>query len=78
VLIVTGEPERNVFLSARNLPETKVLPAAYLNVVDVLSHRALIMTVDAVRKAEFLWGGERAVRRRIPPPAEQIPVKGGS
>jgi len=73
-LIVTEEPERNVFLGTRNLPETKVLPAAYLNVVDMLSHRTLIMTVAAVRKAESLWGGERALRRRAPAAAEQARV----
>ena len=77
-LIVIAEPERNVLLGARNLPETKVLPAAYLNVVDMLSHRALIMTVDAVRKAEALWGGERALRRRTPPAGEQVSVGEGS
>jgi large subunit ribosomal protein L4 len=77
-LIVTGEPERNVFLGARNLPETKVMPAAYLNVVDILSHRALIMTVAAVRKAEALWGGEQALRRRTAPAGEQLPVGEGS
>lgn len=77
-LIVTGEPERNVFLGARNLPETKVMPAAYLNVVDILSHRALIMTVAAVRKAEALWGGEQALRRRSAPAGEQLPVGEGS
>jgi large subunit ribosomal protein L4 len=78
VLIVTVEPERNVLLGARNLTEAKVLPAAYLNVVDMLSHRALIMTVDAVRKAESLWGGERALRRRAPLAGEQISVGEGS
>jgi large subunit ribosomal protein L4 len=77
-LIVTGEPDRNVLLGARNLPETKVLSAAYLNVVDLLSHRALIMTVDAVRKAEALWGGERALRRRSQPTGEQVAVGEGS
>jgi large subunit ribosomal protein L4 len=77
-LIVIAEPERNVSLGARNLPETKVLPAAYLNVVDMLSYRALIMTVDAVRKAEALWGGERALRRRVPPAGEQVSVGEGS
>lgn len=73
-LIATGEPERNVLLGARNLPETKVLPAAYLNVVDMLSHRALVLTVDAVRKAELLWGGERTLRRRPQPAGEQVSV----
>ncbi len=65
-LIVTGEPNRPLLLSARNLPGTKTLPAAYLNVVDLLSHRGVIMTVDAVRRAEALWGGERAGKRIAP------------
>jgi large subunit ribosomal protein L4 len=73
-LIVIGEPDRTVFLGARNLPETKVMPAAYLNVVDLLSFRALIMTVDAVHRAEALWGGERALRRRTRPAGEQVSV----
>jgi large subunit ribosomal protein L4 len=76
-LIVIAEPERNVLLGARNLPETKVLAAAYLNVVDMLSHRALILTVDAVRRAEALWGGERALRRRGPPAGEQARLPDG-
>jgi large subunit ribosomal protein L4 len=67
-LLVTGEPNRNLLLSARNLPGAKALPADYLNVADLLSHRGLVMTVDAVRRAEALWGGERATRRIAPIP----------
>jgi large subunit ribosomal protein L4 len=70
-LVVTGEPDRTLLL-ARNVPGAKVLPAAYLNVVDLLSHRGIIMTVDAVRKAEALWGGERATRRIAPLPAGAV------
>ncbi len=55
-LIVTNEPETNVVRSARNLQGIKTLPAALLNVADLLSHRVLIMTVPAVRRAEQLWG----------------------
>jgi large subunit ribosomal protein L4 len=66
-LVVTGEPDRTVFLSVRNLEKKKCLPAAYLNVVDMLHHRYLVMTEAAVRKAEELWGEardrERALRR---------------
>ena len=66
-LVVTGEPDRTVFLSVRNLQRKKCLPAAYLNVVDLLHHRYLVMTEAAVRKAEELWGEardrERALRR---------------
>jgi large subunit ribosomal protein L4 len=55
-LVVTGEPDRSVLVSARNLQKTKVLPAAYLNVVDLLTHRDLLLTEEAVRRVEGLWG----------------------
>ncbi len=57
-LIVTSEPDENMTKSARNLPEIKTIRASLLNVVDILSHKKLLMTVDAVRKAEQLWGEE--------------------
>jgi large subunit ribosomal protein L4 len=60
-LIVTGISEQNVFKSARNIPGIKTLPASVLNVVDLLSYSSLVMTEDAVRKAEQLWG-ERLVQ----------------
>lgn len=68
VLLVTGTPDRNLLLSARNLPGTKTVSADYLNVVDLLSHRGIVMTVEAVRRAEALWGGERATKRLAPIP----------
>ncbi len=55
-LIVTAAPEVNVVKSARNIPGVKTLPANILNVVDLLSHNALVMTEDAVHKAESIWG----------------------
>jgi large subunit ribosomal protein L4 len=55
-LIITAAPEVNVIKSARNIPGIKTLPANILNVVDLLSHDALVMTEDAVRKTEQIWG----------------------
>lgn len=55
-LVVTGEGNVNLVKSARNLPGVKTLPANLLNVVDIISHNTLLMDVDAVRKAEQLWG----------------------
>ncbi len=55
-LIATSELEENVVKSARNLPGINTIPASLLNVVDILSHKVLLMTVAAVRKAEELWG----------------------
>jgi large subunit ribosomal protein L4 len=62
-LIVTGQPDRTIVASARNLAKMKVLPAAYLNVADVLNHRHLLMTEAAVKVAEGLWGDKRADAR---------------
>jgi len=55
-LIVTAEPEENVIKSVRNLAGIKTLPANLLNVVDILSHKRLLMTVAAMRIVERLWG----------------------
>jgi large subunit ribosomal protein L4 len=55
-LIVTGKSEQIVVKSARNLPGIKTLPADILNVVDLLSYNSLVMTEDAIRKVEQLWG----------------------
>jgi large subunit ribosomal protein L4 len=61
VIIATAETEANVLKSARNLPGVKTMTASLLNVADLLSFKALVMTVDAVRKAEELWG-EKAIQ----------------
>lgn len=55
-LIVTSEPEVNIIKSARNLPKIKTLPAALLNVVDLLSYKFLVITVAGVRCVEQIWG----------------------
>lgn len=62
-LIVTAEADRPALRSARNVPGARVLPADTLNVADMLGHHTLVLTVDAVRRIEALWGGERAAGR---------------
>ena len=57
-LIATSKPEANVVKSARNLPKIDTIPANLLNVNDILSHKMLLMTENAVHKVEQLWGGE--------------------
>jgi large subunit ribosomal protein L4 len=59
-LIVTPEPEENVIKSARNIPAVKTTPAAVINIIDILSHKSLLMTEAAVRVAEKLWGNGAA------------------
>lgn len=69
-LIVTAEANRTVHLAGRNIEGAKVLPATHINAEDILAHRGVVMTVGAVRRAEALWGGERATTRRAPVPVE--------
>jgi len=64
-LIVTRETEGNVVKSVRNLPGIKIMPASLLNVVDILSHKALLMTEAAVRKAEEVWGEKQLMKEQI-------------
>jgi len=57
-LVVSGEYEAALMRSARNLEIAKALPAQYLNVVDLVNAHRVVMSEDAVRKCEALWGGE--------------------
>lgn len=62
-LIVTGAADRTAYLSARNVAGADVLPADTISVAELLAHHTLVLTVDAVRRCEELWGGERASGR---------------
>jgi large subunit ribosomal protein L4 len=55
-LIAMEQIDQNVIKSARNIPGLMTIPARLLNVIDITSHKFLLMTVDAVRQAEKLWG----------------------
>ena len=68
-LIVTASSDRNVLLSSRNVPGVSVTPADTLNVADMLAHHSLVLTVDAVRRIEELWGGDRVSGRPRQQPA---------
>ena len=59
-IIATGEPMENVVKSASNIPGVATIPAQLLNVVDITSHKLLLMTEDAVRQVEKIWGREAA------------------
>ena len=56
VLLVGDVADYGSLRGGRNVPGVDMLPADLLNTVDVMNHRTLILTVDAVRKAEALWG----------------------
>ncbi len=47
-LVVLGENDKNVYLSSRNVPNTKVTTAAQLNTYEILRAKRIIMTQDAL------------------------------
>lgn len=51
-LVVTPEIDRNIYLSARNIPGTAATFVDQLNIYDVVRHPVIIMPIDAVRRLE--------------------------
>ncbi len=62
LLVADGAPPESL-RAARNIPKLKMRPSHTINALDLLNHRAIVMTVEAVRNAEERWGG-RFQRRR--------------
>jgi len=56
MLLVTAQAEPGIVRASRNLNEVKTLPAPLLNVVDIVSRRTMVITVDGIRRAEEMWG----------------------
>lgn len=56
-LLVSAQHEPNLVLAARNIAHVKALPAANLNVVDIVNAHRLVLSEAALRVIEDLWGG---------------------
>jgi large subunit ribosomal protein L4 len=56
VLVLVDGENRNLELSARNLPHVKVLKAEGVNVYDLMNHRNLVVTEGAVEQLEGALG----------------------
>ena len=54
-LVVVAENDRNVYLSSRNVQNTKVIEASQVNTYDVLNCKKLIIAESAVDKIENLF-----------------------
>ena len=50
MLLLIGEPNEALYLSARNIQQVKVLPVAGLNVYDLLHHTTVICAEEALDK----------------------------
>jgi len=58
ILFVTPEKHEALRLSMRNIPNVKVITAAYLNPEDILVSKHLVFLVEALKKAEEVFGKE--------------------
>jgi large subunit ribosomal protein L4 len=72
-LIVLDGPQRNVQLSARNLPHVKAITTNSVNVVDVLRYEHLVLSLAAVRTLEARYGAAVSPSPRPEAPQESQP-----
>lgn len=51
-LVNLGEKEKDAYLYARNVENVKCIPVDTLNVLDILNHKNLVLSVDSVKFLE--------------------------
>ncbi len=56
-LVATNGPDENVYKSARNIRKVDVLPVADLNAADIVNHRQVLFTKDALTSFLDRTGG---------------------
>ena len=54
-LVVLNDNDKNVILSAKNIPDVKTALTNTINVYDILKHDKLIVTKDAVATIEEVY-----------------------
>ena len=54
-LVVTGEKDEKVVLSARNIPTVRAIASNSINVYDILKYENLVISKDAVAKIEEVY-----------------------
>jgi len=54
-LVVTGEKDEKVLLSARNIPTVRAIACNSINVYDILKYENLVISKDAVAKIEEVY-----------------------
>ena len=56
ILVLLGEPDQKILLSARNLPNVLVTPVANINIFDLLTSDYVLTTADSIKKVEEVVG----------------------
>nr|YP_010336749.1 ribosomal protein L4 [Stylonema alsidii]UNJ15155.1 ribosomal protein L4 [Stylonema alsidii] len=55
ILLVLDSPQTNIYLSARNIPQVKIICATNLNILDVLNTNNLLITQAALQKIDEVF-----------------------
>ena len=58
ILLIADGTDSKVLRASKNMPGLKAIPSQSLNTVDLLKYHSIVMTEEAVRKAESIWGGK--------------------
>lgn len=57
VLLIVGDRNENVYLSARNMETVRLISATNLNIYDLLAADRLVITASALEKVQEVYGG---------------------
>lgn len=58
-LLVLDGCEETVLRSIKNIPRVDLMPSNLLNTLEIIRHSSILMTVEAVRNIESIWGEDK-------------------
>jgi large subunit ribosomal protein L4 len=58
VLMIVGERDENVYLSARNVEKLRLISGSNLNVFDILNADQIVATASAIAKIQEVYGND--------------------
>ena len=58
-LLVLDGCNETVFRSIKNIPRIDLLPSNLLSTLEVIRHSSILVTVEAVRNIESIWGKDK-------------------
>jgi len=67
VMFVTADIDTEFVRSVNNIPTAGVTPAAQLSVLDLVTYKYIVASVDAVRAIEGAYSGSGLLRRAVTP-----------
>lgn len=69
-LIVSDSVDQNLIKSVRNIPETNLIQVSILNVLETVRNKNMIITKDAVKKIDQIWGSKTSRKKETKNTAE--------